>query len=639
MKFILEEPSKQEIKIPAPEPDDGLTEEFYAVDLGEGEKKFSRWFWWQWGLLFVAIIFFTSIFVGGFKHMHAYGPNQVGDNWIFMFTSTEMIFYAILLLCVPAAICFALGLEVFVPDRWIGRFKEIVFHPKWQRVLIGAMLGWTALAVIFTGVVVIKNQPTSDDENVYELQTRILASGRLSVDSLPSPDNIFQDNIFLVNNGKIFGQYPFGHSIFLLIGYFIGWIRLMPLLFTVASVLGMYLLMKDLYGHREGMLAALFLAVSPMVLFTGGTILSHSTEMFFLIYFFWFAWRTVKQSSLINPVLAGICYAAAFHVRSATAILIATPAIILLLIALLRRFKGNWLKTIVLGVVTMAGLGLYLWFNSHVNGDPFRTNYHAAWQGVTQYNSPFGFNRGAWNITHTPKRGFENMIHNLLRFNYWYIGWPLGLGFVILWIFKRKKKIYEYAAVITFVATYAFYFFYFWPGISDTGPVLYFELVIPVTVLAVPSLFWLLDFLAKKFGPALAEKRMLLTVLFAIILAFATFDQYKLRALSLLADRVSEPYRIFESKGIKNAVIFMDYYLKEDGQDSWVAGHKNSNQQLKEDIIYVLNLGADRDRLFMQKYFPDKEGYVFWYDNGKPVLLKLADYTVNSILKNFPDSR
>jgi len=385
--------------------------------------------------------------------------------------------------------------------------------------------------------------------------------------------------------------------------------------------------------------AALLLAVSPTVLFMGATLLSHPTALLFLIWFCWFALRTVRMDSLLNPVLAGVCYSAAFHVRSATVLLVVTPIVLLLLIALLRKFRANFLKTVVLGLVTCAGVGFYLWLNYHVNGDPFKTNYHAAWLGVTKYDSPFGFNKGAWTIIHTPQRGFANMINNLIRLNFWYLGWPLGLGFLALWFFKRQKRWVELAAVVAIFATYIFYFFYFWPGISDTGPVLYFELVLPLTVLAVPSLFWLRDFLGTKFGVDTATKRIVLFTAFSILIAFGTFHYFELKNLALAAENVKAPYEEMDSRGVDNAVVFMDYYVKGDNQDSWVAGRKNTHIELGDNVLYVLNFGAEKDKEYLKKYHPLMQGWVFWYERGKPYLVKLEDYQINNVLKNYPESR
>jgi hypothetical protein len=348
----------------------------------------------------------------------------------------------------PLAIVAVLALEDLLA-RPCSRILGLARTAARRRVTLAALLLVTGATTFAATTWVLQDQAVTDDENVYLFQTRILAAGHLTLPSLsdeePLRERIFEDNIFLVNNGKIFGQYPFGHSLALLPGYLLGWPHLMPLLFAVFSVLGLYLLTARLYGPPWALLAAFFLAVSPAFLATSATLLAHTSTLCFLIWFFYFAHRTWKERSWLNAVPTGLFFLLAFHMRSATTLLAAGPIGVALAVALLRDYRRQWPKIVVLGLLVVAAAALTLYFNYQANGDLFRTNYHAAWgEGKTPFKHPFGFGKGAWHLVHSPTQGLWNLWDNLLRLNWWLLGWPISLMFVFAWVLRRDKTALEW---------------------------------------------------------------------------------------------------------------------------------------------------------------------------------------------------
>ena len=237
------------------------------------------------------------------------------------------------------------------------------------------------------------------------------------------------------------------------------------------------------------------------------------------------------------------------------------------------------------------------------------------------------------------------MFNNLLRMNWWLFGWPISLLFVISWLFRRDKQGVEWVGFFSVLITFAAYFFYFWPGVSDTGPVLYYELLAALILLTVSGiqaaprlLLWLMP---RETG----RRRVALFVLFSCLVAFFSFHQYQARALKRVTDNVQQLERTMASYGIpERAVVFTNYYLKGtkdyNFQDSWVVGRPPTSRLLGNQRLFYVNYGRKRDEQFRQKYHADLPAWVItWNPHAIPEVVRLEDYTVESLSDNFPDSR
>lgn len=631
----------------APHVDDP-TFDFVPFD-DRARRPLSRWFWLQWcGLLAVGLLM-LAVLSDGFVEMRDYGWTADGRNRVLLFGDNEKIFFVGLLAMLPFSIFLVAGLEDYLTriaaklGVWLAPFRR---RRLWVAVLILGVGG----ALFATTHLLLQDRPVTDDEGVYWLQTRILAAGHLTLESLPDQqplrDRLFEDNIFLVNNGKIFGQYPVGHSFLLLPGFYLGYPHLMPILFAMLTVLGMYLLTARLYGPRSGLAAAALLAVSPMFLATSATLLSHTSTLCFLVWFFYFAHRTWKDDAWWPALGAGLMFFGAFHARSSTALLVGGPVGLGLAVALFADWRRQWRKIAILAALVVATVGLSFYLNYAINGDIMRTNYHAAWgEGKTPFKHPFGFGKGAWHMVHSPEDGVSNATHNLLRLNWWLFGWPLGLLFVLSWLLGREKTSVERLGFASVVFSFAIYFFYFWPGVAETGPVLYYELaavLIPLTVRGIalaPGL--LLTWMPRE----IAARRTAMFVVVSCLVAFATFHQFNARALHQVTNNVGELDRALTQYGVPDeAVVFTNYYLKGgrdwNHQDSWVVGRPYTSRLLGDKRLFYVNYGKERNEQFLAKYHPGGPAYVVsWTQGGTPEVMTLDEYPVLSLPDNFPDSR
>ncbi len=611
-----------------------------------------------WGIVLVGGFFFVNRFAGDFANMREYGPDETGINAVFSLSKNEQLFMATTLLMLPAAVFLTLGLAGSLGMRLVTRLRAWSRdETAVRRALIGLVV-FAGISIALIGALVLHNTPITDDENVYEFQARIFASGRLALPSLPGDDRMFDDNIFLVNNGRIYGQYPFGHSFFLLPGTLVGYSRVMTLIAALFTLFGVFRLGRELFDTPTALLAVFLMAVSPMFLSMSATILSHPSTLLFLTWFAYFTVRAIRTERTRDAVLAAVFFGLAFHVRSATVLVLALPTALVLagahVIRIRRRddagggIRGRvewvlgraWKRVVIVGAVMGVVLGSYLLLNWLANGSPFLTNYHAVWLGKLPYDSPFGFDKGAWNIVHTPTLGFENLLNNFLRLNIWLLGWPIGfLPVIALFALRRFRGIDLWLAgpiVLNFIV----FFFYFWPGVSDTGPVLYYELLLPLSLLGARGVLAASDWLAERYDGDEGRSYVAAFVAVCTLLAVASTTQTFLRALMRVSERVNEPYELLADRGIDEGVVFTDYYLKGDFQDSWVAGRKDTNPLLGDRLHFMLNYGPERDKEFLARNFPGQKGHVLWWTpEGDPRIVALDDYTETYVVRNYPDSR
>lgn len=611
--------------------------------------RFSRWFWLQWIILLGVGFSLLSILSGDFSNLHEYGWSNTGVNWALLLTPMEKIFGLGLAVMLPIVIFLILAFEDIAAKPLI-RFGRWLLHPRRIRFLLPILLLVTGTLITLTTLWVLDKQPLTDDENIYLFQSRIFASGRLALPSLadtePLNDRLFEDNVFMVNNGKIFGQYPLGHSALLLPAYLLGWPQLATLISALLAVLGIFVLASRIYGRGFGLVAGLLMAISPMFLATSSTILSHTPVLCLVTWFYYFSYRTWKEDHWRPALLAGICFFLAFQIRSATALLAAGPTGIVLAVFLLRDYRRHWRKIALLATMVTLTLAVTFLLNYLINGSIFKTNYHAAWgEGRTPFQHPFGFGKGAWHIIHTPGQGLWNTVNNLLRLDWWLFGWPISLVFVVAWLWRRDKRAIEWIGLGTMLFTFATYFFYFWPGIADTGPVLYFELLAILILLTVSGMEATPRLLLRWMPREQGFHHMVLFVFFSCLIAFFSFHQYHARALMTVSNNVQElEHTVARYDLPENAIIFTNYYLKStkdySHQDSWVVGRPPTHSSLGDKRLFYVNYGRIKNQQFLEKHHPGLPAWVItWNVQGACEVVKLDEYGIDTLPDNYPDAR
>ena len=122
---------------------------------------------------------------------------------------------------------------------------------------------------------VLRGADVTDDESAYRFMAQVLASGRLWVDSHPM--KAFFDRIFMINDGKFYGQYFIGWPALMAPGVFLGATGYMNAFYSALTVPAVFLTVRRLAGAAAGRAATLLYLASPMLAVGAATELSHTT--------------------------------------------------------------------------------------------------------------------------------------------------------------------------------------------------------------------------------------------------------------------------------------------------------------------------------------------------------------------------
>lgn len=552
--------------------------------------------------------------LGPFAAVRRYGRSPAGVDWAFQMPAGEWYWYLAAFLASLAAAIFLLGLlkSAARTEKASRRFWLIAF----------ALLAFCLAGGIRQ--LVLRGAPLTDDEMVYRFQAQTLAAGELTAP--PPPDERACEHIFLgVYRGRWFGQYSFGHPLVLALGERVGLIGLVGPLLAALLVPLIFLLARRLFDEPTALLAAGLAAISPLLASTGATLLAQNSATVLVVLGLWLVLRAVDTGRFADAFGAALSLGAAFWCRQQEPALLGAVPILLLLRRVVRG-PSRWslLSGAVLG--SLLTVIPYALLNYHLWGSYFWTNYQAYWWGYRHFPvvSPFGFGPAPWEIVHTPLAGLRATWQNLARLDFFLLGLPAatalaGYGF---WRWHREPRVQAVFAGVPL--TFAVLFFYFWPGLADTGPQLYHTagaILLPFIAAG------LLACLRRPLHPATAVAALLL-------IAALTFWPAHLGGLYRAARAGDELPRLVRNTGLRQAVVFTDLYPWAGGNErSWVLGRPLPRPDLSDDVLYLRTGGTPVDRQVAARFFPDRRLYVFKLIKGKAALLPLDDYTGEASLE------
>lgn len=547
------------------------------------------------GLLFVALFLWLEAQSRGFQPFRLYEL-----EYLYRLSRTEAGFYIkYLATALPAGLLLSLGLAYLT-----GRAPWRRFMDRLDRIPDGPFRLGLALAgaglVLGVALWVLRGQPVTDDERVYLFQADLIAHGQLYARSQPLPE--FFDNIFLINNGKWTGKYPPGHPLALAAGAAAGFPRLVPALLAAINLLLFYGLARTYFTRRTARCAALLLLVSPFFLFTGATLLSHTTCLTALLLLAWGARRSLAGPGVGPAALAGFGAALAILTRPYTALLLGAPIMLAWALALQGR-RSTWRPWLVAASLALIGLLLLGGYNLALTGSPFRTGYSGI-QGERGKVLGFG-DIIPGQLSHTPLTGLLNVGLTVVRLNFWSWGWPLGWLFVVaalLWCRRRDLLPVWWLLVTTAIGSV----FYFSLGISDVGPVKYYEILPVLTLLTVAGLLAFDERIGAQPRPGLGALAPAAVVTFCL-LGWGLFGRLQIEELRRETDRIAAPYRLLGSLEEERVLIFTGP-LQAAPLNSWVLSAPSALPDLSRRLLFVRDLGNKRNRELMQR-MPERAAY------------------------------
>jgi hypothetical protein len=469
---------------------------------------------------------------------------------------------------------------------------------------IACVLAVVAVLLVVSVSYLFHETEITDDENAYDFQAQTLLAGRIV--NPPPPVAASFDNVFLINDGHSWvGKYTLGHPIVLAFGMMLGSRYIGTIIECLLTLLLVYFIADELYHNKRLAFVAMGLgAVSPFFYFMSSTRLSHTTTAFFLalfIYLFLRARRTETNGwKWLLFLLAGLSIGYAFNTRSLTALGFCLPFGIVLAKDIWRFPPKGMMNGLAISIGFMIIFAVTMWYNFLVTGNCLRFPFH-------YYDSSEAIGFGIYD--HTPLLSIQNLAVNCFRLNAALFGFPVSFIFVFIILFTKT----DFGDRLMFgilAGVAGLYSLYYSPGISDFGPVYYYEMIIPLLLLSARGIFCSIEFLSRYSPQGKPFVATFLVV--SCVAAWATYVPEKIIHINRLTEQIREPYELVRSSTIHHAVVMIEQLPNK----GWVFGYRNSSPQFTDDIVYCQY--ADKaSNSATAKYFYDRNLFVLKYDAKK----------------------
>lgn len=226
----------------------------------------------------------------------------------------------------------------------------------------------------------LERVPHVQDSATMVFQAKTLARGRLWATAPADPQSFVLPNFIHCRDGKLFGQYPFGHPLFLVPGALLNQVWVMPAVAGALLLLVVFLIGKELLSALWAFLAALLLFCSPFYQMSAPNLMSHTTGALYLALSVYFLIKTERPGRLVlHPLLCGVFLGLLFNTRPMTALGVGGSYALFMLYSLLRSRERRRLlfKYLLLSLGFLAIFSMYFLYNYVLMGDPFKSTYGA----------------------------------------------------------------------------------------------------------------------------------------------------------------------------------------------------------------------------------------------------------------------
>ena len=459
---------------------------------------------------------------------------------------------------------------------------------RFQELCVLGVLAFGASQVM--ALCVFQWQTVTGDEGSYLFQANCFLDGVLKRDCPVFHPLLSYDMIILRPDAGWVSRYPPGHGLWLVPGVWIGFPHVMSSLAAAITVMCSYEVGCRLRFPR--FLLPVLLLISPFFLFMHGTLLSHTSglaavSVMFLAYLSW-------RQALLIAIPFGLDCLYQIH-RD-------------------RRNIALWLGSTLFAGGAAVGIGVYMAYNAAVTGDAGLPTYlyYEASEGLG-----FGARRtqggAGFRIEHTFLRGVTYLWNNIRLMDSWMLGVPFSL---VAWLalvvhgWSRRWSLVLLGACLMVCAGYV----YFWyPGITDVGPVYYTELLLFVMVLAGFGLsrMW-------RKGEATPRRRaasffVMGILLFIASIGFSLNEADRLRVQ--LADRVAFAETLRELP--EQAIVF-----RQPIRDRYLDHFIGLNEAGLDSDPLILRSRSDNDAL-IAAHFPERSAWTLSYSNEHFVVTPL----------------
>jgi len=457
-----------------------------------------------------------------------------------------------------------------------------------------------------------RHMPHIEDEVSQCFQAKIFASGRLWVPEPANAEFFRIPEAFVYSGGKMFSQYPYGHSAILAIGYLIHMPWLIPPVCSSLALAFTVAICRGLYGVRTAILIPFLCLSSPFFLFLAGSYMNHTTCLLFVSLFLWFFFKYQNCRRIGSICGAAIALGLAFCTRPFTAICVGAPFVICLFITALRPSRRTIAHIAIFCALLACGCFTYCLYNYLLTGDIADTASSRALQdvglqkfgGATLRALGFGQNVGTLG-GHSFRRALFDTNVNLANLMIQLYGWPVWftLAFLPIPFILKRARAWDWLCLIGISALPAGYFFYFHYGHSF-GPRYWFESLPFLLILTARGIDELASLHAKwRINPA--YPRLCVYTLVGFLICNNLFSW-----VPELPDKVPYPYFYFSFRpvfrdlirdhSIHNAVIFVRQ--RDIDNYDFITAFELNAPDLHGDIVIARDLGTDKNKILMEDY-------------------------------------
>lgn len=295
-----------------------------------------------------------------------------------------------------------------------------------------AMLALLLAYLAMWGAVVVARDtfeflPHLEDEFAYLYQARIFEQGDVVIDS-PEPRRAYWQPFLIDYEGKRFGKYPPGWPLLLAFGTGTQLPWVVNVYFAGLTVAIVYRLGRELYNESAGVIAALLMTISPISLLLSGTLMSHTSALFFVTLFIYSLWRIeIGRRVLFWGAVGGFSLGINIAMRPLSAVGIAFPFVIYSagrLVWTLADRRHELFATLkplmVLGIVTLLVGAMWPAFNEAATDDPTKNLYTFIWK----YDK-VGFGEEYGRSGHTIEKGWKHAKQDAACYARDLFGWTL----------------------------------------------------------------------------------------------------------------------------------------------------------------------------------------------------------------------
>jgi hypothetical protein len=352
--------------------------------------------------------------------------------------------------------------------RPLQRLSAARRRPRW---VVAALAVFTAVFIYTVGETVFPYYTSNHDEAVYLQQAAMLLEGKLRL--YPSVADVFRPWFFIVDGDSLYPKYtPVTAAVFA-VGMLLGSARLALAIVAAGAVALTYAVVAEVFDRETGVVAALFLVLSPLFVVEASVFLPYVPAFCLNLLFAWAYLRADRTGDVRFAALAGGAIGISFWARPYTAVLFAAPFIIHALWTLRGLNRRPLVRQTTTALLGLGGVGLALAYNTVMTGDPLVFPYQVF---APQDGPGFGHRRIlGYERNYTVALALEANARNLLTYaTRWAVGGPLGsllaLGGLGVVIRRARRRPHPRVLVLAGIAlTIALGNLYFWGTLNVLG--------------------------------------------------------------------------------------------------------------------------------------------------------------------------